>query len=519
MNTSDLISLSKNPGRILFKPENIEDLFALAASPQEHANILSGRTLPSLDTNVYVQLWGNYSLEKYGLRAVFNLYDSTLNKKTVGFGTSSSGTIDNLVKEFVQERRDWTGHDYTLEWDPTTECALVKKSVDGKGFSFAIKSGGITSNIEITTGDNAEQRTPLTLTSAVDFSRIMTTYCAVLSDFSMFLYQKAGIDYPTKDVEFKLEPSVRIDKGWGTDMLATRRKINPPESRTLKFEDVGGLTEAKNYLRTVIDFLKHPEKYQMLGAEMPKGVLLYGPPGNGKTILARAVAGEAGVNFFNIQLGDIIRSEHGRTSPSVELENILKYVDRMGGNGIIFLDEFDSLGTHRGYSSESARSVVTTLLTYLDGFNERKGFIIASSNLPNILDPALLRPGRIEERFYVKMPNRFEREEILKIHMDRREENTSRNLYDEVDINRIAKVTRNFSGAQLNYLLNRTAIRKAEQTPLEKDPSSVTITTDDIVAEYRRLRKEFIERGELKGLIPWVLRTSQNLYRKATGYY
>lgn len=226
---------------------------------------------------------------------------------------------------------------------------------------------------------------------------------------------------------------------------------------SVKFADVAGADEAKQELQEVVDFLKHPDRYNTLGAKIPKGVLLYGPPGTGKTLLARAVAGEAGVPFFSISGSDFVEMFVG-----VGASRVRDLFDQAKKNApcIVFIDEIDAVGRQRGAGlgggHDEREQTLNQLLVEMDGFGSNEGIItIAATNRPDILDPALLRPGRFDRQITVDRPDLRGRRAILDVHAK------GKPLGKDVDLDVIAKKTPGFTGADLGNLLNEAALLAA----------------------------------------------------------
>jgi cell division protease FtsH len=234
----------------------------------------------------------------------------------------------------------------------------------------------------------------------------------------------------------------------------SRAKLVPNDKKKVNFDDVAGADEEKGELAEIVDFLKQPRRYIELGARIPKGILLVGPPGTGKTLLAKAVSGEAGVPFFSISGSDFVEMFVGVGASRVRdlFENAKK-----NAPCIIFIDEIDAVGRHRGAGMggghDEREQTLNQLLVEMDGFGTNEGIIlVAATNRPDILDPALLRPGRFDRQIVVNTPDVKGREEILRVH--------SRNkpLEDDVDLTVLAKGTPGFTGADLENLMNEGAL-------------------------------------------------------------
>lgn len=237
---------------------------------------------------------------------------------------------------------------------------------------------------------------------------------------------------------------------------------NEKESERVTFNDVAGVDEAKEELKEVIEFLKDPKKFQKLGGKIPKGVLLVGPPGCGKTLIARAVAGEANVPFFSISGSDFVEMFVGVGASRVrDLFDQGRHAARQSGKGaIIFIDEIDAVGRLRfsgiGGGHDEREQTLNQLLVEMDGFDTEQGLIlIAATNRPDTLDPALLRPGRFDRHIVVNLPDIKGREEILKVHTRKIK------LSPLVDFKSIASQTPGFSGADLANLCNEAALLAA----------------------------------------------------------
>ncbi|MDW7655632.1 MAG: ATP-dependent zinc metalloprotease FtsH [Bacillota bacterium] len=281
----------------------------------------------------------------------------------------------------------------------------------------------------------------------------------------------------------------------------SRAKLNDPAKNKITFADVAGADEEKEELREVVDFLKNPKKYADLGAKIPRGILLVGSPGTGKTLLAKAVAGEAGVPFFSISGSDFVEMFVGVGASRVRdlFENAKK-----NAPCIVFIDEIDAVGRHRGAGMggghDEREQTLNQLLVEMDGFGPNEGVIImAATNRPDILDPALLRPGRFDRRITVMRPDIKGREEILKVHA------RNKPMDPSVELKEIAKITPGFTGADLANLLNEAALlaaRKGSKTIVYEDISEAVFKImigpekkSRIISEKERKLTAFHESG------------------------
>ena len=239
----------------------------------------------------------------------------------------------------------------------------------------------------------------------------------------------------------------------------SRAKMTTDTDKKVTFADVAGLKEEKEELEEIVDFLKSPKKYIQVGARIPKGVLLEGPPGTGKTLLAKAVAGEAGVPFFSISGSDFVEMFVGVGASRVR---DLFQDAKKNSPCIIFIDEIDAVARRRGSGlgggHDEREQTLNQLLVEMDGFGVNEGIIVmAATNRKDILDPAILRPGRFDRNVIVGRPDVGGREEILKVHAK------NKPLGDDVDLKQIAQTTAGFTGADLENLLNEAAILSAKE--------------------------------------------------------
>ncbi|MDR0946710.1 MAG: ATP-dependent zinc metalloprotease FtsH [Ruminococcus sp.] len=268
--------------------------------------------------------------------------------------------------------------------------------------------------------------------------------------------------------------TLRQTGGGGRIMGFGKANVKNTTSKKVMFDDVAGADEEKAELVEVVDFLKNPKKYRDIGARIPKGVLLMGPPGTGKTLLAKAVSGEAGVPFFPISGSDFVEMYVGVGASRVR---DLFETAKKSAPAIIFIDEIDAVGRHRGAGlgggHDEREQTLNQLLVEMDGFEGNEGIIaIAATNRKDILDPALLRPGRFDRQIVVNYPDIKGREEILKVHAK------NKKIGPDVDLHIIAKTTQGFTGADLENLLNEAALlaaRNNRKAIIEADIEEATL--------------------------------------------
>jgi cell division protease FtsH len=259
----------------------------------------------------------------------------------------------------------------------------------------------------------------------------------------------------------------------------SRHRLHTPDDRRkVTFDDVAGVDEAKEELAEIVDFLKHPKRYVELGARIPKGVLLFGEPGTGKTLLARAVAGEAGVPFFSISGSDFVEMFVG-----VGASRVRDLFDQAKRNApcIVFIDEIDAVGRMRGAGygggHDEREQTLNQLLVEMDGFGVNEGIIvIAATNRPDVLDPALLRPGRFDRQIVIHRPDLNGRREILAVHA------RNKPLDKDVDLDTIARLTPGFTGADLANMLNEAALLAARRRKRKIQMDDISEAVERVIA-------------------------------------
>ena len=270
-------------------------------------------------------------------------------------------------------------------------------------------------------------------------------------------------------------------------------KVYVQSETGIKFADVAGEDEAKEILQEIVDFLHNPKKYEEIGAKMPKGALLVGPPGTGKTLLAKAVAGEANVPFFSISGSEFVEMFVGMGA--VKVRDLFQQANEKAPC-IVFIDEIDTVGKKRdggGFSGNDEREqTLNQLLAEMDGFDGKKGVVIlAATNRPDSLDPALLRPGRFDRRVPVELPDLKGREEILKVH--------AKNIRvgDNVDYNAIARMASGASGAELANMINEAALRAVRDGRKFVTQADLEESVEVVIAGYQKKNKIMTDKEKL----------------------
>ena len=278
-----------------------------------------------------------------------------------------------------------------------------------------------------------------------------------------------------------------VNQALGIGKSQARMVENRP---SVTFDDVAGAEEAKQELAEIVEFLRYPQKFAKLGAKIPRGVLLSGPPGTGKTLIGRAVAGEAKVPFFSISGSEFVEMFVGVGASRVrDLFNRAKESQP----AIVFIDEIDAVGRHRGAGigggNDEREQTLNQILVEMDGFDDRTNvIIIAATNRPDILDPALLRPGRFDRRVTVDLPDARGREAILRVHLK------GKPVLDDVDLPTLAKQTHGFSGADLANLLNEAAILAARQGKSGMSFQDLEEAVDRVIAGPARRSRQVSEK-------------------------
>ena len=282
----------------------------------------------------------------------------------------------------------------------------------------------------------------------------------------------------------------KAGSGGGMNFGSSKAKLVLDKDSKTKFADVAGAEEAKEELMEVVDFLKHPKKYVKIGAKIPKGILMVGEPGTGKTLMARAVAGEAGVPFFSISGSEFIEMFVGVGASRVR--DLFSKAKKISPS-IIFIDEIDAIGKQRGKGygggHDEREQTLNQILTEMDGFdNESNVIVIAATNRPNVLDKALLRPGRFDRRVVIEMPNAEEREQILTVHIQGKE------MAKKIDLKELSKKTPGFSGAELESVVNEAAITSARHNKKTISQEALLEAVEKVMMGPEKKSKKVLEK-------------------------
>ena len=402
------------------------------------------------------------SSESYTTSQLVNLFkEDKVQSYTVNYGT---GAIEITLKEGVKLKpaKDIATADSIIQ--DTTDDNITATDPDGKNAKSSAKNvvvRGTLADIERFIDDVSGYTA--SADEAVSYDYIKGSDNTLLYEFLPILV--TGILFVVVWIFIMKKMGGGLG---GKEMNFGKAKIKNTndEKRKTTFEDVAGADEEKEELEEIVEFLKAPDKYNKLGARIPKGVLLVGPPGTGKTLLARAVAGEAGVPFFSISGSDFVEMFVG-----VGASRVRDLFDQAKKNSpcIIFIDEIDAVGRQRGAGlgggNDEREQTLNQLLVEMDGFGANEGVIlIAATNRPDVLDPALMRPGRFDRQVVVSYPDVNGREAILRVHARKKP------LAPDVNLKTIAKTTAGFTGADLENLLNEAALLAAR-----KDKKAITM--------------------------------------------
>ncbi|MBC1936428.1 ATP-dependent metallopeptidase FtsH/Yme1/Tma family protein [Listeria grandensis] len=399
-----------------------------------------------------------------GIVATFNNNSETA--KEISYDEFITKMGDDKIKSFsIQPDRSVYVIDGEFKDAVKTDSKVGKDQTTTKFTTYAINSDQLLTQMDKVADDNGVK---MTVVPAKQNSGWITFFTSIIPFVIIFI------------LFFFLMSQAQGGGGGGRVMNfgKSKAKLYNDDKKKVRFTDVAGADEEKQELVEVVDFLKDPRKFAELGARIPKGVLLVGPPGTGKTLLARAVAGEAGVPFFSISGSDFVEMFVGVGASRVRdlFENAKK-----NAPCIIFIDEIDAVGRQRGAGMggghDEREQTLNQLLVEMDGFGGNEGIIIiAATNRADVLDPALLRPGRFDRQIMVDRPDVKGREAVLQVHA------RNKPLAKSVDLKAIAQRTPGFSGADLENLLNEAALVAARSDKKEIDMKDLDEASDRVIA-------------------------------------
>jgi cell division protease FtsH len=389
--------------------------------------------------------------------------------------SAAGGMLGNFLTILLVMLLIATGYSYFAERDNEVEEIAISQLAanvgQGEVSEIAVKGNTIEATYKDESIKVAKKESGVSVTEVFANYGVSTDAISQVkidiqgeSGFFYWLIQLSPILIPVLFILFFVWFLSRQVKGAGAQAFTfgqSRARIVDPNDKTNKvtFKDVAGAKEAKEELEEVVDFLRNPKKFIDIGAEIPKGILLMGAPGTGKTLLARAVAGEAGVNFFSISGSEFVEMFVGVGASRVR--DMFKMA-KAAAPVIIFIDEIDAVGRVRGSGAgggnDEREQTLNQILVEMDGFEpNQKVIVMAATNRPDVLDPALMRPGRFDRRVTIDLPDRGDREDILKIHARKKP------FAEDVDLAVIASRTPGFSGADLYSLMNEGAILAARE--------------------------------------------------------
>lgn len=367
--------------------------------------------------------------------------------------------------------------------------------VEVKGVSVKIERTDGT-KAETTFGDNADVEDALKNVHEVTPEQISKAGIEYKTDSAAFLFAVNVLPFVLPFlivgliVWFMLRQAQRGNSQAMSFGSSKARMIDPKDKKKrITFKDVAGAKESKEELMEVVEFLKNPKKFLSIGAKIPKGVLLLGPPGTGKTLLAKAVAGQAGVPFFNISGSEFVEMFVGVGASRVR--DLFKQAKK-NAPAIVFIDEIDAVGRHRGAGlgggHDEREQTLNQILVEMDGFeSDTSVIVLAATNRPDVLDPALLRPGRFDRRVVLDLPDINERLDILKIHVK------NKKLAEGVKLKRVAQRTPGFSGADLANLVNEAAILSARRNKQEIGMDELLESIEKVLLGPERKSKKINE--------------------------
>ena len=429
----------------------------------------------------------NNFLRNLGMYLVIFLFIIGMILVNKNFSSSTPQTTDYVYSDMISQINGDKVESITLQRDADVSDSgtAVVNLKDGKSYKVTISS---VSSFVDTVNPAVEKGLKLTTqapSKAGNMFSIIATIVSIVVVIALFFF---------------LFQQMQGGGGGGKVMNfgKSKAKMQNPGDKKVTFKDVAGLEEEKAEIEEIVDFLKQPKKFVDLGARIPKGILMVGPPGTGKTLLAKAISGEANVPFFSISGSDFVEMFVG-----VGASRVRDLFEQAKKNApcLVFIDEIDAVGRRRGAGlgggHDEREQTLNQLLVEMDGFGVNQGVIVmAATNRPDILDPALLRPGRFDRQVVVGAPDAKGREEILQVHA------RGKKLAPDVDLKDIANTTQGFTGADLENLLNEAALHAARKNKKE-------ISMQDIKDSFIRVALGTEKKSHIK----------TELERKITAYH
>ena len=429
----------------------------------------------------------NNFLRNLGMYLVIFLFIIGMILVNKNFSSSTPQTTDYVYSDMISQINGDKVESITLQRDADVSDSgtAVVNLKDGKSYKVTISS---VSSFVDTVNPAVEKGLKLTTqapSKAGNMFSIIATIVSIVVVIALFFF---------------LFQQMQGGGGGGKVMNfgKAKAKMQNPGDKKVTFKDVAGLEEEKAEIEEIVDFLKQPKKFVDLGARIPKGILMVGPPGTGKTLLAKAISGEANVPFFSISGSDFVEMFVG-----VGASRVRDLFEQAKKNApcLVFIDEIDAVGRRRGAGlgggHDEREQTLNQLLVEMDGFGVNQGVIVmAATNRPDILDPALLRPGRFDRQVVVGAPDAKGREEILQVHA------RGKKLAPDVDLKDIANTTQGFTGADLENLLNEAALHAARKNKKE-------ISMQDVKDSFIRVALGTEKKSHIK----------TELERKITAYH
>jgi len=351
------------------------------------------------------------------------------------------------------------------------------------------------------TEDGNNATAPKEIGTLEEFTEQLSRFNSLIQTVVNGCYEAECAETPNATLFLKPQVTIKVEGfspydifGLGRRFKKKQEKKQEVEEKKVTFDEIGGQEKAKKEVEGLSFALKNPELYKRWGTKPPKGIMMHGPPGNGKTLLAEALASSAEAKFYHIKLSDLVSKWYGEAEQKVqEVFDNAKKDER----AILYFDEIDALAPDRDGAHEATRRMVAVLLYNMDGIGSSdKIMCIASTNRPGIIDPALLRPGRFDRLVEVPCPDREGRRKILDIHMHKAKETTEDEIFSSIDYDSVIKSTDGFSGADIAELIRRTLEEKVSLAATGQEPEPVS--TQDILAEiekYERKKKQKEQMG------------------------